>query len=101
MKRTLLRRISRKRRAALPARTAFNKTLPHDCEVQSRVCTGRAVDWHETIPRSAGGEIVPGPRAKVQGQRFWAACRSCHSYLHDHPGEAYRAGWLQRRYEVA
>lgn len=68
------------------------------CEVRSEVCTGAAVDVHESILRSRGGAIVPGPLADAQGQRFFAICRSCHTYTHAHRAWAEVRGFLDARH---
>lgn len=68
------------------------------CEVKwDDLCSGRSSTVHELIPRSQGGEILPGPKADAQGQRFFAACLWCHDGLHLNPAKARRRGLLRRR----
>ncbi len=56
-------------------------------------CLGRATTVDEYINRSQGGEIVPGPKADAQGQRFHAACIPCHQWKTDHPAKSRERGW--------
>jgi hypothetical protein len=56
------------------------------CEVQADGCGVRAVHVHHRLMRSQGGGDEPA--------NLLAACRSCHNHVHDHPAEAYDAGWL-------
>lgn len=86
-------RQSAKRRAAMPARRAFNKTLPRDCQIRSENCWGRASSWHEKVKRSHGGAIVPGPTADAQGQVFFASCSPCQTWVEDHPNLAKERGF--------
>jgi hypothetical protein len=68
------------------------------CEVWSEVCTGISVDVHESILRSRGGAVVPGPRADAQGQRFYSVCRYCHDHIHTHRPWAEECGFLDSRH---
>ncbi len=56
-------------------------------------CTGKAVSVDEYINRSQGGEIVPGPKADAQGQRFHACCLICHDFKTFNPKWARENGW--------
>jgi len=68
------------------------------CEVETPVCTGVAVDVHESILRSRGGAIVPGPLADAQGQRFFAICRDCHTHVHANRPWSEERGYLDARH---
>lgn len=94
-----VRRRSEKREAVYVHRRAFVARLLAErrvCGVKwdSR-CTGRSTTVHELIPRSQGGEILPGPKADAQGQRFFTACVRCHDSAHLRPAEARRLGLLR------
>lgn len=64
-----------------------------ECEVRSKVCTGRAEHCHHVLPRSAGGFVDTG--------LLLDACAACHGYLHAHPAESYQNGWLVHGYGSA
>lgn len=49
-------------------------------------CSGMAHHWHHRQLRSQGGEHVV-----VNGL---AICSDCHTYIHGHPAESYRNGWI-------
>ena len=77
----------------MPARRAFVRdTLGKfpDCQIKSKVCTGRAVDVHEPLTRARGGSITDPDNAL-------AVCRYCHDYAHAHIAEAESKGWLRSR----
>lgn len=61
------------------------------------VCVDRAVDVHESILRSRGGALVPGPKAEAQGQRFYSCCRPCHDFTHAHRPASELLGFLDPR----
>lgn len=50
------------------------------------VCGGVAEHWHHRQLRSQGGEHVV-----VNGIGI---CHDCHDYIHGHPAESYRNGWI-------
>ena len=65
------------------------------------LCTGRSVDVHEIVPRSAGGAILPpgGPdtwRDPAVLNQFSALCRRCHDFLTFNPAFARRSGFKKR-----
>ena len=102
-----VRQISRKTAAAKNERRAFVAEFlarHPTCAVcpALRATWRSSVDVHETLRRSAGGAIVPGPKADAQGQEFLAVCRDCHDRLTNPVGEfreqAIRLGWIQSRY---
>ena len=70
--------------------------------LDGRQCEGRrvipgecfgAMTVHEAIRRSALGEIIPGPKADAQGQRFHALCAGHHDYVTTHSAWAKRLGF--------
>ena len=100
MKRTALRRTPLRPRSKAAAREyvarrAFVAALLAErpaCEAGLPGCALRSVDVHEYLARGRGGAITPGPKADAQGQRFFALCRSCHSYISDNTAEGRRLG---------
>lgn len=58
------------------------------CEVGSTICRGEAVVFHHIRRRSQRGKGVASNGLHV--------CVPCHTWIHDHTGEAYKNGWLIR-----
>ena len=56
------------------------------CEAVTPVCSSMGGQWHHRQLRSQGGEHV------VENGLF--VCHDCHDYIHGHPAESYRNGWL-------
>lgn len=50
----------------------------------------RSTDPHHIIPRSVAPNLVLEPANLI------ALCRTCHNWVKDNPGLAYRAGFLAR-----
>ena len=97
-------RQSAKRKRLSGERAAFVKRFLGDHRL-CQVCRRRGSrDVHESLRRSAGGAIVPGPKADAQGQTFWAVCRTCHDMLTNPTAEerdrALAAGWLRSRFSA-
>ncbi len=60
------------------------------CEIRvPRVCTGRGVEFHHKLMRSAGGPDTP--------DNLVHTCPACHLYVHRNPSWSYRVGWLLHR----
>lgn len=63
-----------------------------DCEIRSKVCTGKVEQVHHVLRRGQGGaydiDLVRG------------TCSACHTYLHGHVTEALEAGWLIQRWQA-
>lgn len=59
------------------------------CEAGSRVCVGRADHNHHKRMRSQGGGD--------ELSNLLTVCAPCHRYIHAHPAESYKNGWLLRR----
>lgn len=104
LKKVAIRRRSKKTEALYAGkggRRAFVKAYLSKhrlCQI-AKLCSDRpfigdAVDVHEKISRSAMGAIVPGVKADMQGQVFFAVCRECHSHIHSHPKWAKERGFL-------
>ena len=103
MKRTPLRRVSKKRSKEQRRRNKFvEEELARRelCEAgaviylqgkQSR-CSGRAVELHEPLTRARGGSILD-PDNTV------AVCRNCHRWIHDNPQSATELGLLKSQHE--
>lgn len=59
------------------------------CEAKiGGVCTRRAVEIHEPLPRSLGGSILDRANSV-------AICRQCHRWVHDNVKEACQLGLLK------
>jgi hypothetical protein len=58
------------------------------CEAETPVCTREAAHAHHIRLRSQGGTHEPSNLLDV--------CAACHRYIHDHPEESYRYGFLRR-----
>lgn len=57
-------------------------------------CLGPATDVHHRLVKGMGGSKDP----LVAGlANLVSLCRICHDWVHAHPGEAYKAGWLVLR----
>lgn len=89
MKRTALRRVSKKRALQLRAyaimRPIFLANHPF-CEADP-TCLGRSVEIHHIRGRS--GDLLTDERYLI------AICRSCHDWIHSHPNEARKRGLLK------
>lgn len=87
MKRTRLRPMSAKRAVLAKEyamlRKAFLAARPK-CE---KCKTKKAQDVHHVHGRLAG--------AYLNTATWKALCRGCHDWIHSHPGEARRTGWLK------
>lgn len=49
-------------------------------------------EFHHRLPRRMGGTSRPIGTVK----NCLYVCVYCHHYIHSHPGESYREGWLLR-----
>ena len=77
-------------RKAKGTRARPDEPLADWCEAAiDGVCTGRAEHRHHVLLRSAGGGDEAANTLDV--------CSADHRYIHDHPTQAYVAGWLKRR----
>ena len=91
MKRTPLRRVSKKRAKELrhysAQRLAFLKLRPYCQTCHSRnLNAARATDVHHTAGRN-------GKHLNDEA-RWLAVCRPCHDHIHRHPGWARAMGFL-------
>lgn len=88
MKRTPLRKTSKKRASELRVYSVLKKTflkLRPYCEIFEPCCTRTAVDVHHTNGRKRLNEI-----------RDWLpACRACHDFIHSRPKYAREMGFLK------
>jgi 5-methylcytosine-specific restriction protein A len=60
-------------------------------------CLGVAQDVHHRLVRGMGGSKAPAVAGLAN---LVSLCRICHDWVHGHPGEAYKAGWLVGRSTV-
>jgi len=92
---TPLPRTPAKQRAKIRGRAPGNKRLRDEwiaCEARVvDICTGRAVDMHEVLPRSAGGD--PTGETNILN-----VCRPCHSWITDYPNLAASLGLHEFRW---
>lgn len=98
LKKVAIRRRSKKTEALYVTRRAFVKAFIEAnpfCAVMWEDCTILTQDVHEWWSRGAGGAIVPGPKADIQGQRFIPICRRCHGELDLQPDRAKEQGWIR------
>lgn len=88
MKRTRLRRVSRKRALELKIYAQIRKDfLFTHSTCQFPGCVRLASDVHHVRGRLG---------SRLLDQRSWkAVCRICHTWLHDHPKEARKMGWIK------
>jgi len=89
MKRTPLRKVSKKRAKELKTydflRVAF-LTSRKFCEIVGPHCTRKSTEIHHVNGRNSD---------RLLNTTWWTpACRSCHSFLHDNPKYARDAGFL-------
>ena len=93
IRRTPLRRVSKKHAAALAKyyelRRAFlsEQTLCEGFKVGLAGCEGDAVEVHHQKGRGIHLNDV---------STFLAVCRPCHEFIHQHPSQARARGWLSK-----
>lgn len=111
MKRSPLRRVSKKHAAELDVRREFvREQLSHRqwCEagkiifeylskisqLHGHQCMNAATELHEPLTRSR----APGLETIVDPANSVAICRSCHMWIHSHPAHATQIGLLKSGY---
>lgn len=57
-----------------------------------RRCSRPATDCHHRKPKQMGGSS--DPERNFGMANLVSLCRTCHNYIHAHPAEAYKDGWL-------
>lgn len=92
MKRTPLRRMSKKRKAQIPLRKkVIEEVMDRDrglCQAAlPGLCRVQASDVHEILTRARGGSIL-------DPDNCIALCRPCHSWITDHPGWSRDHGFM-------
>lgn len=88
MKRTPLRRVSTKHAAELKLYNKQCMAFKLDnqlCEVELPGCNRYTQDVHHTAGR--------GPNLN-KVETWMAVCRSCHNWIHNHPGQARELGLI-------
>lgn len=87
MKRTPLRRVSKKRQALLVTYHKLKKQYMIDNQVCECCADRLAIDIHHKHPLGRGGKLC-------DTSIFMAVCRPCHMWIHDNPKEAQEKGYL-------
>lgn len=90
MKRTPLKKVSRKRAKELKVYSELRKlflSARQYCEIFVDGCTRRATELHHVNGRNG--------RRLLDTQWFLPSCRNCHRYLHDNPRFARENGFLK------
>ena len=75
---------------------AHERRLAHErargrCEVDAPGCRHRVEHYHHRAGRGPGRDVA---------ELLLACCFSCHAYVHDHPLESRRRGWMLSRTAV-
>lgn len=85
LKRSQLNQVSSKRRAENRVRTgvlADKRATGQGCEAKAiKECTNAMDDGHEIVTRGRGGSITDSANVIT-------VCRTCHSWISEHPKEA-------------
>lgn len=83
------RKAAQKARKAVPrwVRNLVAKRSDGLCEVRALGCELRAVHVHHRKLRSQGGKDTVGNLMHV--------CAWCHRWVHEHPREARKRGWIE------
>lgn len=96
MKRTELRRVSRRRRKADRERAKLRAVLLEErgawCQARLLHCDGPWTDLHEIKLRSRGGSIT-------DPANILCVCRSCHTFITDHPKWALKRGFVRNSWD--
>ena len=94
MRRTPIRRVSKKRRDALPAyalaRGEAFAAADGLCVAKLVGCTGGASEAHHWHARGRGGSFLPG-----ETQKLIPLCASCHRFVTDNTRAARTLGLLR------
>lgn len=86
MKRTPLRKVSKKRRSQLGEYSKLRRDYMKAHPICAMCNNAKASDIHHRNGRNGD---------RLNNTVFWVSlCRSCHTYIHDHPGFARDHGWL-------
>ena len=96
MKRSPIRPVSAKRQASNKVRArlvARQLDKFPTCQAGLEGCSGRALDVHEIIQRSAR------PGAQLDAGLFLSLCRFCHSYITDQWSFAWNHGYVLRGWQ--
>lgn len=91
-----MRKQSAKRAAIAPARRELRLRLLDErpwCEARTPQCGGRAVDCHERLRRSQGGDIL-------DETDIITVCRACHDWIGHNPAAAERLGLARWRWRA-
>lgn len=87
MKRTPLRKVSKKRQALLVTYRRLKKDYITENNVCECCADSLACDIHHKLPVGRGGKLC-------DTTIFMAVCRQCHDWIHTNPKEAKEKGYL-------
>ena len=90
MKRSRINPVSKKRQQLNGLRRTFVRDLLQErmvCEARIQGCTWYPTDVHEIKTRARGGSII-------DRDNCLALCRSCHSWITEHPAWALENGYV-------
>lgn len=94
MKRSPIRKISRKRAAQNRVRARLRlEMVGKPCEAQLEGCAYTGTEHHEPGKRSQGADPTD------PAQMVWV-CRICHDHIHRNVAESVRNGWLLSKKEL-
>lgn len=77
--------------------TAAKKSVACRDEDKCQRCSRPASDIHHRKPRGMGGSSDPDRNYGLAN--LISLCHECHWWVHAHPAEAYRLGWLVHSYD--
>lgn len=91
MKRSRINKVSKRKRREIAARAKLRPQVIDRagglCEIDG--CSNLGTDMHEILTRARGGSATDPVNILL-------VCRACHRWIHEHPAEALRLGYLAR-----
>lgn len=87
-----MKRMSSKRAAQHRKRIAYLRSIDADTATCERCHFERAVDCHERLTRGRGGSISDPDNLVL-------LCRTCHSFVTEHPRQAHAEGFVVHWWE--
>ena len=93
MKRSPIRRVSKKRQREHRTRIANLRSIEADQAICERCGFERATDAHEVLTRGRGGSITDLENIRL-------LCRTCHDWVTEHPRQAHAEGLVIHSWEA-